>query len=409
MGNIFYRIILSLFVALVLFVTGHYLYRQYERIEREGGELKLLDYVIYSKSRPDDQAITSKKASTDSRLAITDNNDERIYHGQPLNGIKQTFQSTASCPPRRDNAIETNRKKQVYQWKDENGNVTMADRPPKKIVGTLPINDLNILDYKLADKFFHLDINYKWVAASVDLDNILKRSLKSTYQIITGLLGRDRLRLSHVNLHVYGNRQQYHAVVREYYGSDYLNNAGAPAGFYSSRNNMAVALMTSDNQQQGIKTAIHESVHVLMSELFVTPPTWFNEGIAEYFEMITVLNSVATIHSKSASLDQLRYGPFASKSSPLTYVVNLDGNSFYNLHKYTNYAASWSLVAFLMQHKEGSDFMGHYMNYMSDNYCRTKPTLQLMNQYYPGGTKVLERRWRNWLMHGQQKIQTWRW
>lgn len=396
----FYRILL---VTLLIFVVSHYFYWQYEQIEREGGELKLFNYVIYSKSRPATQAITYKKESTDSQPAITKNNDKRTYHGQPLNSIEQTFQSTA-CPPRRDNSIETNRKARIYRWKDEHGRVTIADRPPQQIAGTLIVKDLDILDYILADKYFQLTINFKSVHSSEDLHNTLESSLKSVYQIIAGLLEKDHLRLSHVNLHVYGNFPQYRSVARKYYGDNDL-----PVGFYSSKDNLAVALMTPDNQQQGINTAIHESVHVLMSELFVTPPTWFNEGMAEYFETIIVLDSVATIHTNPDRFNKLRDRSFASKRSPLTHLVTLNGDSFYSKNQSTNYSAAWSLVAFLMKHKEGKSFMRHYVNYMAENYCRAKPTLQLMNQYYPGGVEALERAWLNWLMHGQQKAQIWRW
>ncbi len=391
-----YRMFTFLLIIFGSLLIGENYYNQYKRINESGGELRLLDKVIFSKPSNVEQKFLTN-IPTETEVPPTT---------QPIKIANKPVlrsRSNSHCPPRTEKPIQYDRKDKIFTWKNENGRKVITNQPEQKLSNAIEINDLKINEYNLPDLYFDLNIEYKYVGSTYQLKNNLENSLKNVYRIVSSLLGKERLRLSTVNLRIFESSNSFHKF-RKSFAPGTNENTG---GFYQHGKGINLAATYAhQNLNDIIKVSLHESFHVLAQEIFTNTPTWFNEGMAEYFETMTLANAISTIHSQPNWSNLLR----TNRKITLNHLVTMKPNDFYsknNLQNSLHYASAWSLISYLMQHSEGRQFLKKYMQSMYDNYCLDTPTLQLIAQYYPGGSKTLEKNWHQWISRSSQFTQTW--
>ena len=73
-----------------------------------------------------------------------------------------------------------------------------------------------------------------------------------------------------------------------------------------------------------------------------------------------------------------------------------------------NYSVAWSLIYYLFENTEGRLFLGKYMQFMSDNYCREHSAVDMFNKFYPGGYQSMKRGWEIWQSYDSLKDHVWR-
>ncbi len=389
-----YRIFVILFIGFSLLLISVHYHKQYQEISRKGGSIQILGYTIYSspglESKEESKEITSKHI-------IIERLDIPVRHDSNIAPLKQHL----TCPPRKEKPVRYKPKEELYSWKDENGRIIFSDRTPGRISEDSIANDFKRHEYTLPDQYFDINIDLKAGGKFGQLKSQLEVSLRNVYLIMSHLIGKDRLRLSTVNLRIYGTERHYHAFRQT---ADPLMNENI-AGFYLGDQKLAVTYNHHDSKQT-VSISLHESFHVLAHELFVNTPTWLNEGLAEYFETMTVMDKVATIHPQE-HWGRLVRQELTSKRMSLRKLINMAPNEFYGPNQSPNYASAWSLVSHLMATKKGRQFLANYMQYMFDNYCQPLPTLQLIEHFYPGGFRSLETEWYQWVVNKQDQAQTW--
>jgi tetratricopeptide (TPR) repeat protein len=96
-----------------------------------------------------------------------------------------------------------------------------------------------------------------------------------------------------------------------------------------------------------MKTIRHEGFHQYAHRLMPSPPTWFNEGLAEYFESAETVSDLG--RSRPDHLKQLEAG-----MRPLQELLGLTPPEFYNENALVHYAQAWALIHFLRHGPEAN-------------------------------------------------------
>ena len=134
----------------------------------------------------------------------------------------------------------------------------------------------------------------------------LAGSTQQIFTILSDQLNIQDLRQVELNVKVFDNRWAYQRFADEAVGG-----VGKwSGGFYNSGINTA-AVLHQGHDEVTHQVARHESTHVIMSGLFGQIPTWFTEGMAEYFEHLKVSGQGKTIHP-----DQQQMALLQSRSLP---------------------------------------------------------------------------------------------
>lgn len=389
-----YRIFLLFFTGFGLLLISEHYYRQYQGVSSKGGSIQLLGHTIYSSAGMERKNVIKEITSEN---IISQQSDIPVKKDSDVSSLKLQL----TCPPRKEKPVRYKPKEELYSWKDENGRIIFSDKTPNRISETGVASDFKRHEYTLPDQYFDINIDLKAGGTFGQLKNQLEVSLRNIYLIMSYLIGKDRLRLSTVNLRIYGTESHYHAFRQSVAPLLNENNAG----FYLGDQKLAVTY-NHQNPKQTISVSLHEAFHVLAHELFVNTPTWLNEGLAQYFETMTVMDKVATIHPQDYSA-RLAHEVLTTGRMSLRKLVNMEPDEFYGSDQSPNYASAWSLASYLMVTQKGRQFLSDYMQYMFDHYCHQLPGLQLVEYFYPGGLKSLESEWYRWVVNKQGQAQTW--
>jgi tetratricopeptide (TPR) repeat protein len=98
-----------------------------------------------------------------------------------------------------------------------------------------------------------------------------------------------------------------------------------------------------------MKTVRHEGFHQYLHRIMDDPPLWFNEGLAEYFEEVKIVDGKWT--TGAPRVDHLQMLAFAAKESQgparLRDFLFLDNRAFME-KAFVNYPQSWAFIHFLL-------------------------------------------------------------
>ncbi len=166
------------------------------------------------------------------------------------------------------------------------------------------------------------------------------RELEQAYERYVGYLGEPPFDGEPSRVYLFAGEAGY-----AQYTGGLFENAHSSAGLYSPHLKQLLAWNLPDRNDM-MRTIRHEGLHQFFDQLGVVPPTWFNEGLAEYcahlerdrrHELVEggVRDSYARV--LQAHVDSL---------VPLATFVRLQGEPFYDAARIT-YPQAWALVHFL--------------------------------------------------------------
>lgn len=180
-----------------------------------------------------------------------------------------------------------------------------------------------------------------------------------------------------------------------------LNNGG----YYDGGTHTIVTYRYNNSMQ----LYFHEVMHSVMGEIFgdhffyryTRPnwPIWFDEGLAEHYGSFSIDDGTLRIGRMNPA--KLAYLANAIRSGSLISLENLlksDSARFSGSHMNVYYAASWGLVAFLLQDKEYSRGMSSFLWRLR----RNQDGISAFKESFTRDLAGLDKRWRAWLLESSR-------
>ena len=142
------------------------------------------------------------------------------------------------------------------------------------------------------------------------------------------------------------------------------------AGYFQPGPDVNYITLTTEvrGEQDPFTVIFHEYTHLLVNSTLGNVPTWFNEGLAEYYSSFNISEERKVTLGKPISHHV--YLLRESKMLPLPTLFQVDHNSpHYNEREKQTifYAESWALVHYLIHKPGGSDAIDKFMGLMNSN------------------------------------------
>ncbi|MEX2366845.1 MAG: DUF1570 domain-containing protein, partial [Pseudohongiellaceae bacterium] len=173
-------------------------------------------------------------------------------------------------------------------------------------------------------------------------------------------------------------------------------------GYYSSGNNTAVTYRYAEDEMT-LAVARHEAVHVILYGMLGITPMWLNEGLAEYFEQLSISSQYSRIDSNERWLAMARAAVDGGYPARFRDFLSLSNKQWNAEFVESNYALAGSFVYFLMESRQGRTALSAIMGELAKNYCRSVNSVGIFEQRYPGGLVQLRRDFYDWLNDSRQK------
>ncbi len=265
-----------------------------------------------------------------------------------------------------------------------------SDRPP---VGTETENLSRRYSSRL--KYFTVDVRNRGGTLPAYMKDHLSSDTRQIFSILSQALNIKQLRQVDLQVHVFDNKGTFNQFKRQIAPS-LGNNI---SGFYNPGHNLA-AVMRQKSDESTFSTARHEAAHVIISGLFGYVPTWFTEGIAEYFEQMSISGQLKTIQPNQHWIKLLHSQHRKRQLMFLSEYFQYDRQSWRSKDQSTMYAMAWSLTYFLMSSKEGKNLLNRFMTELADEPCSSLDSAQFFARNYRGGLQRLDQDWKRWLVAG---------
>lgn len=300
----------------------------------------------------------------------------------------EQFQQVANCGKTKTLDVKEGADRAIYRWVDDQGQVHFSDQEP----GKLRNSDKLSIHYPERKRYFSL----KLIEDTNSLPAFIRDKVSADVRQIYGILSRDmeldHLRQVMLNVRVIETQQAF-----QEYKSRVAPQINTNSGFYTSKDNEAVVFQGSD--PEAMRAVVrHEATHVIVAGLYGYTPVWFNEGLAEYFEYLEISGQLRQISPVQHHLSYLQGSLASNNLMALKDYIELTPQQWYGGDLKNNYALAWSMVYFLMSHREGKQLLQGMMNSLAENYCWQFSSTQYLEQHYPGGLTALDRQWREWLL-----------
>jgi hypothetical protein len=270
---------------------------------------------------------------------------------------------------------------QIYKWTDSAGKTRFSDKEPGG--GSAEVVNAG----KGAKQFFDVNVTYPTGNIPTNIAGAIKRKTKGVYRIYEQLLPTELLAKSQIDVFVYSNKQAYEA---EKYSI--APTIGAADGFYTPNGNKAYVIYKG-NSARTERVAIHESAHVVHAHNFGRPPRWFNEGMAEVLEYISVSGYSMTLHLNKDWTDRLGK---TMAIMPLKKLLSSTHQDWSGDDRNIYYANAWAFSHFMMQHNNRG-YMEQFLTLMVADKCSVPDSVNFFADSYPGGLDNLESKWIRWV------------
>ncbi|MFT4769286.1 MAG: hypothetical protein ACI8RN_002430 [Glaciecola sp.] len=201
-------------------------------------------------------------------------------------------------------------------------------------------------------------------------------------------LGENALLHSRINIRFLGDEDQF----RQIYGKPNTDE-WTTTGFYRMRSNEALILYTPAYRATALGNAFHELSHlVTASHLGATPP-WLNEGLAEYYETLHLVDGNVQFADNLLHLQMLRsQGPIS-----ISDMTALSRQLWMKEDAQRRYASAWSFITFMMHSDDGQRTLQRVVQQAYTHRCEARPDLRKALEDYPGGLQSLQGDWLAWL------------
>jgi len=299
----------------------------------------------------------------------------------------EAFQQIGLCGKTQTSALEKSTSAEIYRWTDDSGQVHFADAKP----GATRHSDVMVVNYQDRKQYFNLNLVEDSQSLPAFTRDKVNAEVRQVYRILSRDLQLEHLRKVLLNVRIIGSQADFQA-----YKAQVAPQLRTNSGFYTSQNNEAVVFQ--GNNPETMRAVIrHEATHVIMAGLYGVTPSWFNEGLAEYFEQLKISGQLRQVDAVDYHWAHLQGRYQQGGLMPLREYVNLPPQQWYAGNLQDNYSLAWSLVFFLMENPQGKRFLKGMMNDMAEDYCWSTPGSEYFDANYPGGFKAFEAGWESWL------------
>jgi FimV-like protein len=175
------------------------------------------------------------------------------------------------------------------------------------------------------------------------------------------------------------------------------------AGYFQpGRDVNYITLTTEKRQENPYATIFHEYVHLLVNNTLgeANVPTWFNEGLAEYYSTFDIEDDQKVFLGNliSGHLQLLR----EQKLLPLKTLFRIDNYALHRTRREAKsyfYAESWALVHYLILGNDGRRVpqMGQFLNMLMKN----KPVEQAFEEAFKTDFAAMEKELKNYIDGGR--------
>jgi hypothetical protein len=149
---------------------------------------------------------------------------------------------------------------------------------------------------------------------------------------------------------------------------------------------------------EALAVLMHEVNHFVVEQVFEEAPTWFDEGLAEYFEGARVGPKGLTVSDKPRHRRRLAAWLEGGREPDLRQLLAAGGWTSIAPgfeHERLVRSLSWSVVSFMMSSEEGEDVLHGYMDRLKEH--RGRHSLVVLDRTWPGGAPGFERQWLEYL------------
>jgi len=177
------------------------------------------------------------------------------------------------------------------------------------------------------------------------------------------------------------------------------------AGYFQPGPDVNYITLTTEvrGEQDPFTVIFHEYTHLLVENINGNVPTWFNEGLAEYYSTFSITDDQKVVLGRPITNHVLRLRE--NKMLPLRTLFQVDHKSpYYNERDKQSifYAESWALVHYLILGNEGQKLsqMGKFLELMSANV----PMEQAFQQAFAMSFESMEKELREYIKHDRYPI-----
>ena len=249
--------------------------------------------------------------------------------------------------------------------------------------------------YTSRHQYFTIDVINRGATLPAYMQDHLSTDTRQIYSVLSKQLKISQLRQIDLKVNVFDNKNNFNQF-KQSVAPSIGNNV---SGFYSSGLNLA-AIMRQGNNEQTFAVARHEAAHVIIAGLFGNIPTWFTEGMAEYFERMSVSGQLKTIAPNMGWIKLLQKQQKTGHLMSLSKYFQYDLKSWRAKDQSTMYAMAWSITYFLMNSRDGQILLRRFMNELALDHCQAINSRAFFSKKYRGGLQKLDQHWQRWLATG---------
>ena len=285
---------------------------------------------------------------------------------------------------------------EIHQWQDAQGRVHFGDRPPEN----RDSEQLSI-DIHTPARSDIIVFQHRGFTLSADGEALLREALPAIVSLYTGQLGLDVRNNVAVNLYLLDGKQAFDNWV-----ASRIEDVNRPAasGIYISRTREVAVWNWSPNEEDILRTIMHESSHVILAQLSDYAPRWLHEGLAEYVEQMELTERGFDIHYNQQALDRLRHWIAEGELISLRHYLSLSEQQWQKLmHESSSipYTVAWATVYFMLSRPTGKQTLRQILHRLEKN--DEWPDAQLIDDIYPGGLTNMDYDFFRWAQQGETR------
>ncbi len=280
------------------------------------------------------------------------------------------------------------RRASIYKWTDDSGIVNFSDKSPLKASNVEIMGDI-ILQ---GNEHFSLSLTTEGFEPPALFRGNLNTEILSVFKFFTRYLSPGNLSPVHINLTLIKGERRF-AQFRDKHTSGISTNSG----FYTSKNNLAAVRWTG--KQRTLQVAKHEISHLIIGNLFGNPPTWFNEGLAEFIEHLETRQNASIARVDESILQNIQRKVSRHDLPGFNWLMSTSYPEWEEYDKNLMYQYSWLIIHYLITDLAGKKFIGDYLDHLAKNRCRSFNSSDLFARHFTQGRKGMEREWKHWLLH----------
>ncbi|MCP5170177.1 MAG: hypothetical protein H6999_10535 [Hahellaceae bacterium] len=242
----------------------------------------------------------------------------------------------------------------IYQWRDEKGQMHFADKAQHKSATFIGNK------FAAARQLFRLEVQFVGMDRNGALEDQLRQAATQAFEAVILHIADEHLRQINLRIKLFASRLTYEQERNRLFPG---NNAFA---FYTQQDN-TIYLVNDSNRSRLTDVARHETTHAIVAGITGPMPVWLNEGLAEAVETGFTLPSDIPA---DLTLQEIRR------------VLSLQGPLFYSANTEQNYQTAAKLVIYLRSDPRGRTLLAQIFDTLAQSPCQPIDSEALLNEHF---------------------------